>query len=142
MKTYVLGFYFSPHGCVLIEKSTPEWQRGKVNGLGGSTEPDDATLYHTMSREFLEEAGVKTEPNRWEMGLVIHHEDWELYVFRYKGDHVPVYSCDEGMVSWYGLPPENMEQTAHWLYWMCRDDRTFDLYKHGFLLPPPLCEDA
>lgn len=71
---YVVGFAFSQtmRSVVLIEKRKPEWQAGKLNGVGGKMEivrsdfvehlelPRDA-----MAREFLEETGVRTEGTDW-----------------------------------------------------------------------------
>lgn len=65
-KHYVLGFAFSLDRklVVLIQKNRPEWQAGKINGIGGKLElnedPDVA-----MAREFKEETGVSTNPNDW-----------------------------------------------------------------------------
>ena len=46
---YVLGFAFSKSGqmVLLIWKNKPEWQRGKMNGIGGKIElgeHPDATI--------------------------------------------------------------------------------------------------
>lgn len=58
MKNYVLGFLFTHSGVVLIQKNTPEWQRGKLNGIGGSIEEGE-TPYAAMVREFAEETGLQ-----------------------------------------------------------------------------------
>lgn len=56
---YVVGFCFNPSmtHVALIEKLKPEWQKGKLNGVGGKVE-DGETAGHAMVREFYEEAGV------------------------------------------------------------------------------------
>lgn len=55
---YVCGFLFYRDTVVLIRKARPEWQRGRLNGVGGKVEPhehpDDA-----MAREFREETGIQ-----------------------------------------------------------------------------------
>lgn len=62
MQEYSLGFMFSPTGnyVVLLEKARPDWQKGKLNGVGGHVEqgetPDAAII-----REFYEETGVQHE---------------------------------------------------------------------------------
>lgn len=63
---YVLGFAFSADGSrlVLLEKQSPDWQRGKLNGVGGKIEPGETPLA-CMIREFAEEAGVTTTPGQW-----------------------------------------------------------------------------
>lgn len=62
MKTqYVLGFLFSAapryRYVVLIRKNKPEWQVGKLNGVGGKIERGEEPV-DAMRREFLEECGV------------------------------------------------------------------------------------
>lgn len=61
-KNYVLGFAFSRDGeeVVLIIKQKPDWQKGKLNGIGGKIEPEDESPLHAMIREFKEETGVDT----------------------------------------------------------------------------------
>ena len=56
---YVVGYCFDPYfeHVVLIEKARPEWQAGKLNGVGGKIEPKE-TPRRAMVREFQEEAGV------------------------------------------------------------------------------------
>lgn len=65
-KHYVLGFMFTPdeRSVVLIQKARPSWQVGLLNGVGGAVEAGES-LENAMSREFLEETGVNTEPDSW-----------------------------------------------------------------------------
>ena len=75
MRAYVAGFVFSKDGSqvALINKLKPEWQKGKLNAIGGKVEalevmdivkhiesPTDA-----MVREFEEETGVFIPPGEW-----------------------------------------------------------------------------
>ncbi len=57
---YVAGFLFSADRkqVVLVQKINPEWQRGRLNGVGGKIEPADASPSVAMIREFEEEAGI------------------------------------------------------------------------------------
>jgi 8-oxo-dGTP diphosphatase len=63
MTEYVLGFLFSPDlsRVVLIRKERPQWQAGKLNGVGGKVDPGE-DAYTAMVREFREETGL-TEPS-------------------------------------------------------------------------------
>lgn len=77
MKQYVLGFAFSrdKKDIVLISKLKPEWQKGKLNGVGGKIESNEKR-YHAMIREFKEETGVDTNITQWELfGKMIFNDD-------------------------------------------------------------------
>jgi 8-oxo-dGTP diphosphatase len=81
MKFYTLGFLFSldRSNVALISKNRPDWQRGKLNGIGGHIEATE--LAHTaMEREFLEETGV--EIKAWKMFGTISSPAWEVFVFK------------------------------------------------------------
>lgn len=66
-KEYVLGFMFNKAGTIvcLIGKQKPEWQKDKLNGVGGKMKWDE-TAFEAMVREFKEETGVETDINKWE----------------------------------------------------------------------------
>lgn len=58
---YVAGFLFSPDfsRVALIEKQKPNWQKGKLNAIGGKIERDgDEFPQEAMRREFSEETGM------------------------------------------------------------------------------------
>lgn len=79
---YVLGFAFSPtkDRVVLLEKSKPDWQRGKLNGVGGKVEPGESGI-EAMVREFQEEATAKTEPEQWAHVAILRSESAIVDVF-------------------------------------------------------------
>lgn len=56
--SYVVGFLFRSQGkeVALIRKLKPEFQRGKLNGVGGKIE-DGETPLNAMCREWREETG-------------------------------------------------------------------------------------
>ncbi len=58
-REWVVGFLFDNNAehVVLIRKNRPEWQAGRLNGVGGRVEPPE-TPVEAMTREFLEETGV------------------------------------------------------------------------------------
>lgn len=78
-KNYSLGFMFSEDKTkvLLILKDRPEWQRGKLNGIGGKEEIDDYNsgmkddYRFTQSREFKEETGIDTYVDDWELFCII-----------------------------------------------------------------------
>src|ERR1700690_3869942 len=56
---FVLGFLFDPSriAVLLIRKARPDWQRGKLNGIGGKIEVGEVPS-QAMEREFREESGL------------------------------------------------------------------------------------
>ena len=79
----VVGFAFNPAftKVLLIKKNKPDWQKGKLNGVGGKVEDFDESSYHAMSREFQEETGPTIPPNQWEKIGSMEGSDWEVDIF-------------------------------------------------------------
>jgi 8-oxo-dGTP diphosphatase len=77
---YVLGFAFSEDlsRVALIRKNRPEWQAGKLNGIGGKVEPGE-TMLDAMIREFREETGF--EIRKWQRLGTMTGDSWEVGVF-------------------------------------------------------------
>jgi 8-oxo-dGTP diphosphatase len=89
-KKYVVGFAFSADKSkvVLIRKNRPAWQAGKLNGVGGKIEPDDADGNAAMCREFEEETGVVTQTHEWRHYLTINGEMGYVLAYFAVGDHL------------------------------------------------------
>lgn len=86
MTEYVLGFAFATdqHAqtyVALIEKLKPEWQRGKLNGIGGKIEKSDLSRNGAMSREFHEETGVETERDSWIQFAKMEFDDAAVFCY-------------------------------------------------------------
>lgn len=69
MTEYVLGFAFSHDYAnydrvMLIRKTKPDWQKGKLNGVGGKIEAGE-TPHRAMAREFEEETSLASLPSAW-----------------------------------------------------------------------------
>lgn len=95
MTDYVLGFLFNRYGQVLlIKKERPDWQRGKMNGIGGKIEPGE-TPYDAMCREFREEAGI--DVMGWDLRGYCTGENFVVHVFRadFEGGSEPRTVTDE-----------------------------------------------
>jgi len=74
MKRYVVGFHFARHGnlVTLIRKDHPEWQAGKLNGVGGEI-VDGETSECAMRREFREETGADIDS--WKLFATLTDKD-------------------------------------------------------------------
>lgn len=98
--TYVVGFMFSADHSqlALIRKSKPEWQAGKLNGIGGKVDPgEDATA--AMVREFFEESGVETTPRQWHHFLELNGGDeFQVDCFVTSGDLLALKSTEEEQI--------------------------------------------
>ena len=80
-KSYCLGFAFGKSDDVLlIRKNKPEFQKGKLNGVGGKLEGKETPL-EAMIREFAEEADIVTTKDDWELRIFLQGKDWEVAVF-------------------------------------------------------------
>lgn len=74
MIRYVLGFAFSrlAVNVVLIQKNKPEWQRDRLNGIGGKIENGEQAI-DAMRREFFEETGLRVD--KWQQYCILRRED-------------------------------------------------------------------
>ena len=75
---YTLALLFTPDRArvVLMRKTRPAWQAGRVNALGGKLAPGESAA-DAAARETREEAGVDVPAAAWEEFLV-----WEDPVYR------------------------------------------------------------
>jgi len=89
MITYVVGFLFTHDAehVILIKKNRPDWQKDKLNGVGGHV-LEKETPAEAMSREFYEEAGVETKPEEWENTVILLDKPGRycVYFFRMFSD--------------------------------------------------------
>lgn len=96
IKQYVAGFLFSRDlkNVMLIRKTKPAWQAGKLNAIGGKIEPGE-TEYGAMVREFEEETGIKHFGWKPYAQLIGEEDDGREYIVHFFVDTVPTL---EGMV--------------------------------------------
>lgn len=80
--SHVLGFAFdeSLQQVLLLRKNRPKWAAGKVNGLGGKLEPGELPE-QAMSREFLEECGLRVPPEKWVYLGMLRGPEWSVACF-------------------------------------------------------------
>lgn len=71
MAIYVVGFLFTTdmNKVLLIEKKRPDWQRGKLNGIGGKVETSE-DFQTALAREFAEETTLRFDG--WKFFCTLH----------------------------------------------------------------------
>jgi 8-oxo-dGTP diphosphatase len=126
---YVVGFIFSSdrNKVALIEKLKPEWQAGKLNGVGGKIEASDESPLDAMVREFEEETGALIA--EWRHFCTLSFRGGYVYFFEHTewpGELAgtnSVTSMTDEQVGWYDVAniPENAIPNLRWLIPMALD---------------------
>ena len=122
MKTMTCGFMFNEDysEVLLINKNRPDWQNGKMNGIGGKIESDESP-HECMIREFEEETGISD--TTWIRLCELWNKDWMVYFFWTVGDiHSAKATTDEvpQVVQTNNLP-DNVIENLHWLVHLAMD---------------------
>lgn len=123
---YVLGFAFQggpgmDTDVTLIWKKRPEWQAGKLNGVGGLLQSNE-TPVQAMVWEFREETGVVTQVTNWDYVCTMSTPEWEVIVYRGFFEHNPVTQTDEYVtIADTRHLPEQCIANIPWLVGMCLD---------------------
>lgn len=124
-KKYVCGFMFndSYEHVLLIEKKKPDWQKGKLNGIGGKIEPDEAP-YVAMVREFHEETGIFHTD--WNNLCELSGDDWTVIFYWAVGDISKAKRTTEEipMVISIKYLPRNIIPNLSWLIPLAMDRTT------------------
>jgi 8-oxo-dGTP diphosphatase len=86
---YVLGFTFdaAAERVLLVHKLRPDWQAGKLNGIGGKIEPGEAPI-EALVREVSEEAAISTSAAQWRYFGVMDGPYFRVYCFETRDDRV------------------------------------------------------
>lgn len=100
---YVVGFLVDPSTdhVALIRKGRPEWQAGKLNGVGGHIEPGESPAA-AMVREFGEETGAMV--GRWVPMLTMP----------FPGAVITFYRCHMPWMQWPDLQQMTDEPLEVW----------------------------
>lgn len=120
---FVCGFLFSPckDYVALIRKNKPEWQRGKLNGIGGKLEIGE-TIKEAMMREFSEEAGMWI--NYWQRFCFLYYPTTNAVIHFFKAtlhreeDERLLTSVTDEEVAWYFRPHWCQKEIIPNLKWL------------------------
>jgi len=119
----VVGFAINNNKVLLINKLKPEWQKGKLNGIGGKIEKNENPI-DAMIREFEEEAGVSTETKDWIQICNIFSAEglWVVYFFVTEKNVYEAKSVEQEQVGWIDIDnlPDNVISPIQWLLPMAR----------------------
>lgn len=123
---FVLSFIFdsSLDKVLLIHKNRPEWQKGKVNGVGGQIELNE-TETEAIVREVSEEAGIEIPKEHWIAVGKSQGDDWTVNLFTavYQGDMADARSLTDEKIEWFDVDnlPGSIISNLSWLVPLCRD---------------------
>jgi 8-oxo-dGTP diphosphatase len=103
---YVAGFLFTldlKH-VVLIRKTHPTWQAGKLNGVGGHIENGESSL-DAMRREFAEETGIVVRD--WNYFCLLQDQEpfnWAVHWYwAFVDEKCTVQSSSDEVVDWFSV---------------------------------------
>jgi len=130
MKDCALGFIFDStlEYVLLVYKNSPAWQAGKINGVGGKTEPGE-TAVACMVRECQEETTLVIRDAAWASFAHIKETQksdhpWMIEVFaaKYDGPTTDAKQNDHEEIEWfpYQAVPDNAISNLHFLIPLAR----------------------
>ncbi len=120
MNKFVLAFIFDQtfEHVLLMHKNRPEWQKGKINGLGGKVEEGESAL-NCVHREVKEESGLQIEAGDWVKCGVMYSDSFTMDVFgcAYKGNPSDAQTLEDEPIEWFSVNslPKNTINNLQWL---------------------------
>lgn len=127
MREWVVGFLIdgARESVVLIRKNRPEWQRGKLNGVGGKIEPEDLSIADAMVREFYEETGRMMARDQWHHFASLTWEEGIVHFLRSFNDYhfervrtVTDEHIERHKIHTLGMPGEGLLNVTPNLLWL------------------------
>ncbi len=119
-KQYVASFIFNSSltKVLLIHKNRPDWQKGKMNGVGGKIEPGEQPI-QAIVREVWEESGLKISGKEWDLFAEEQGIDWKVYFFTaiYQGKLSDMQDKTDEHLEWVSITllPNKVISNLHWL---------------------------
>ena len=117
---YTVGFIFGSglERVLLVHKQKPDWQKGKINGVGGKYESGE-TPAACMRRETREETTLDISESDWVYVGTILQDVGNVGVLaaKYRGDHNDAKQNDHEKIEWFdvGNLPDNVMSNLRWL---------------------------
>jgi len=101
-----------------MHKNRPDWQMGKVNGVGGKIEANEEST-DCIVREVQEETGVQTQVENWAYFGEIHGKKWrvDLYAMLYFEATDNFTSTTDEKIEWFNINdlPDNILDNLNWI---------------------------
>lgn len=126
---YVCGFAYNGDDVLLIRKNRPDWQEGKLNGIGGHVDSESAS--DAMIREFHEEAGVLLDLDQLTLCVRLMVEEPKAIVTFFRLELTDkqcfkIKSMTDERVQWIHVfnlynTPYSIIPNLRWLIPLCRD---------------------
>jgi 8-oxo-dGTP diphosphatase len=126
MQSYCLGFIFDAlqDNVLLIQKRRPEWQVGKLNGIGGKVETGETPL-EAMVRETREECDLLIQEALWQRVAQLEGKTFYAEVFTsvLTDQNSLIQSLTDEEVQWYPIHPlpDLVISNLNWLIPLARD---------------------
>jgi len=102
-----------------MHKNRPDWQSGRLNGVGGRIESKETSV-ECIVREVFEETGVKTNNKEdWDYFGEIKSDSWrvDLYACAYVGNANDFSTTTDEEVEWFEVDslPDNILENLNWM---------------------------
>lgn len=120
MKQFTLGLIFNAtlDRIVLMRKNRPDWQQGRLNGVGGKIEKGETSIA-CIVREVEEETTLSTNESDWLLVANLGGDNWsmDVYCLCFDGEEQDIKTCTDEKVEWLDVSqmPKNIMSNMSWL---------------------------
>jgi 8-oxo-dGTP diphosphatase len=126
-RSYVCGFVFSAEQdrILLLRKARPNWQKGKLNGVGGGVEVGERPE-QAMVRELQEEVLIAVRPEDCHCFLLLVHQDWVVRFFHIACNpflaRIPADADEYPVVAYTNSLPRDVIPNLRWIVPLALDN--------------------
>lgn len=138
MRKFTVGFLFTPdlEKVLLIHKIAPEWQKGKLNGLGGKIDKGEGGMTCFL-REIEEESGIVLDKKKVRLMGSLKGVDWQVYVFGviFHGKIFEAVTYEKEKIEWFDVNqlPAKCLPNLQWMIPFIRNELK-DMKGNSFLI--------